>query len=430
VDASLFRWQKSWTAVLVLLLTGCTAAGGTVGTTGSSGPQASALSLPRIPWEGGPDYWKSFAKAGAAGWDDPSFFPIAIWYNGVSNDAEVRFDKEHGINTYMGMSESTPYSLFQDNGVYWVGGKLNDSFTSDSRNWVGAFLDDEVDGRFTPADGREHLGKLAAQAPEGQFRYANFTQMVISHYLGTSDAEAFVNSYTDVVSADMYWYTIPYCGLKPYNNAHIVPVREETCRTASSYGKTMDALRVRDAADGKLQPLWQFVENLNGGPGEGPFVANITPSQLKGAVMNSLIHEARGLVYFNQSLSGPCGGGSVLRLAQVTPQYCGADQIAAVKEVNLQIKELAPVLNTQSYQHSFGDGLDTMLKTRDGYAYIFAMGNDAEAPGNRTLTLPPEVSGNTVEVLFEGRTLPVEAGHRFSDTYSAEYDYHIYKVKI
>ena len=42
-----------------------------------------ALNLPRIPWEGGPNYWKSspsrpqFAKADAAGWDDPHFSPSA-----------------------------------------------------------------------------------------------------------------------------------------------------------------------------------------------------------------------------------------------------------------------------------------------------------------------------------------------------------------
>ncbi|HEX2700631.1 MAG TPA: hypothetical protein VHM89_10570, partial [Acidimicrobiales bacterium] len=36
------------------------------------------LSLPRVPWESGPSYWKKFAKADAAGWDDPSFFPIAV----------------------------------------------------------------------------------------------------------------------------------------------------------------------------------------------------------------------------------------------------------------------------------------------------------------------------------------------------------------
>lgn len=52
----------------------------TFGTTCS----ATLPGLARIPWEGGPDYWKTsngaqFAKADAAGWDDPSFFPFAVF---------------------------------------------------------------------------------------------------------------------------------------------------------------------------------------------------------------------------------------------------------------------------------------------------------------------------------------------------------------
>jgi hypothetical protein len=390
----------------------------------------AGLNLPRIPWEGGPDYWKSFTNADAAGWDEPSFFPVAIWYNGISSDEEVRFDKEHGINTYMGMDSSTPYSIFERNGVYWIGGKLNESFTPSGTNWVGAFLDDEVDGRFTPEDGREHLQRLADAAPAGLFKYANFTQMVISQYMPATDAQAFVNGYTDAVSLDMYWYTIPYCSLEPYQNTHLVPVDKATCRTASSYGKTMEALRQQDAADGKLQPLWQFVENLNGGPGEGPFVANISPGQLEGAVMSSVINEARGIIYFNQSLSGPCGGGSVLRLAQVTAEYCGAPQIEGMKNINSQIHEMAPVLNTQSYDYSFGEGLDTMLKTYDGAAYIFAMATGESVPGSRHFSLPPDIKADTVEVLFEGRSLPVDGRGRFSDSFAHESAYHVYKVKL
>lgn len=393
-------------------------------------PVVAVQDLPRIPWEGGPDYWKKFAKADGAGWDDPNFFPIAIWYNGISSDAEVQYDKDHGINTYMGMSDTTPYSLFEANGVYWIGGKLNDTFTEQSRNWVGSFLDDEVDGRFTPDAGRQHLQALAASTPQGFFKYANFTQMVISHYMVGSDAQQFVNNFTDAVSVDMYWYTIPYCSLRPYTNAHLAPVSEQNCRTASSYGKTMNALRMQDAADGKLQPLWQFVENLNGGPGEGPFVANISAGQLQGAVMNSVINEARGIVYFNQSLSGTCGGGSVLRLSQVMPGFCGADQMEAVKTVNARIRELAPVINTQSYDFSLGNQLDTMLKIRDGYAYIFAMVDGNSAPGSRNFKLPDGVKTNQAEVLFENRTVQVDAAGSFADTFESEYAYHIYKVKL
>jgi hypothetical protein len=393
--------------------------------------QGGDLNLPRIPWEGGADYWKQFTRPNAAGWSDPSFFPIVVWYNGISSDAEALYDKDVGINTYIGMDSATPYSLFEDNGVFWIGGKLNDSFKADSRNWVGDFLDDEVDGRFTPAEGQAHLQSIVdGLAGDGHFKYANFTQMVIGTDINPAVAETYVNAYTDAVSIDMYWYTIPYCDWAPYRDVYLTPVAQSNCRTASSYGKSVKSLRVRDAADGKLQPIWQFVEILNGGPGEGPFVANITPSRLKGAVMSSIINEARGILYFNQSLTGSCTGGSIVRQSQVTSNFCGAAQVQGAKEVDAQIRQLAPILNTQSYQYSFGTGLDTMLKTYGGSAYVFAMVDGSSQPGARTFQLPPGINGSSVEVMFEGRTLPVGTDRRFSDSFAVESAYHIYKISL
>ena len=393
---------------------------------------APELDLPRIPWEGGPEYWQQFARADAAGWDEPSFFPIVVWYNGISSNEEAKYDASLGINTYIGMADTTPYSLFEDNNMFWIGERLNDTFRASSRNWVGYFLDDEVDGRFPVREGQRQLEERVDSAPNGGlFKYANFTQTVIAQDMAPDVAQRYVNTYTDVVSIDMYWYTIPFCDLRPYRgDVYLVPVSRSNCRTASSYGKALNALRQRDAADGKLQPLWQFVENLNGGPGEGPFLANISADQLQGAVMNSIINEARGIVYFNQSLTGPCAGGNVFRLSQVTENYCGAEQVNAARKVNSYIKQLAPVINTQSHDYAFGSGLDTMLKIHEGYAYILAMVDGDSPPGRRTFQLPAGVGGRSVEVLFEGRTLPVDASGRYSDNFAAEYSYHIYKVKV
>lgn len=387
------------------------------------------LPLPRIAWEGGPDYWKRFAATERAGWDDPGFFPVVIWYNGFSSDSEVAYDKAAGINTYIGMWEGTPYSLFERNQVFWIGPKLNDSFTDDSRYWVGNNLGDEVEGKnsndFTA--GRAELqSALDAAKGNGRFNYANFSQMVISTYMTPQDAGGFVNDYTDAVSEDMYWYTVPFCDWRPYQDIYLVPIAQSNCRTSSSYGKAVQAMRIRDEMDGKLQPIWQFVEDLNGGPGD-PHVGYITPAQLKGAVMNSLISEARGIVYFNQSLSGPCRTSGALRSSQVAPDFCGAAQMEAMSEVNNQIKALAPVLNTQSYAYRFGSGLDTMLKTYGDSAYVFAMIDGSSTPGSRTFQLPKELRSASVSVVGENRTITVESG-KFTDDFAQESSYHIYRV--
>jgi len=391
----------------------------------------TGLNLPRIPWEGGPAYWTQFSKSDAAGWDDPAFFPIVSWFGNFSTDEEVEYDKSLGINTYSGMWEGTPYTLFADNEVFWIGGKLNSTFSADSDQWVGQFLDDEVDGRFTPTEGQKHLQELVDALPDdGRFRYANFTQMVVARDLPEAAARQYVNGYTDVVSVDMYWYSIPFCDLSPYRDVYLKPVAQATCRTSSSYGATMDALRSQDAADGDLQPLWQWVENLNGGPPDAAPKAYLTPGQLKGAVMNSIINEARGIAYFNQSLSGSCQTSNVFRQSQITPGFCGNAQVAAVKSVNAQIHSLAPVINTQSYDYTFGAGLDTMVKTYAGSAYIFAMVDGSAGPGKRTFTLPPGVDRDSVEVLGENRSLAVDGKGRFTDVFAEEYSYHIYRVPL
>jgi hypothetical protein len=173
-----------------------------------------------------------------------------------------------------------------------------------------------------------------------------------------------------------------------------------------------------------------WIEDLNGGPDDGPFVANIAPGQLQGAVMNSIINEARGIWYFNQSHTGPCQGGSIVRQSQVTTNFCGATQVAAMKTVNSVIKALAPVINTQSFVWSFGAGLDTMLKVYKGDAYIFSMVDGSSPPGARSFQLPPGLNGRTIEVLNEGRTLTANAQAQFADNFSAEYSYHIYRVAL
>jgi len=192
----------------------------------------------------------------------------------------------------------------------------------------------------------------------------------------------------------------------------------------------MDALRMRDAVDGKLQPLWQFIENMGGTDNEAAFTKYIEPDQLRGAVMNSIIHEARGILYFNQSFAGHCKGSNVFRLDQVLPNYCGAAQVDAAKQVNNEIHRMAPVLNTQSLEFGFGRDLDTMLKVSNGYAYIFSMLCAGSQPGKREFTLPEEVSGRNIEVLFESRNLEVDSHGRFADTFKGESTYHIYKVKL
>lgn len=400
------------------------------------------LNLPRIAWEGGPAYWAQFPKASAAGWTNPNFFPIGIDPAPFSSNEEIQWDKDHGINTYVGsLNTYCPWTLLQTHNMYYIGdlydstddGQMPSSFP----NLIGYRLGDETDGYFAPAEGYaflQNLVDLYRGRNDGRFLYNNYTQMCVTD--NWSYKNQYINGYTDAVSLDMYWYTIPdgsFTAHDPYVSSVGGP---QNPRSATSYGAMVRGLREVDDMDGKKQPVWMFIENLYGGPGENEdptkFVRYIEPGELKGAAISSLIGEARGIVWFNAAMNAPVGRtpvGNVIRQAQVTPNFFGIPQIEAMGEINNQIQSLAPVLNTQSYVWTFGSNLETMLKTYGGYAYVFAMCANNTTPGSRTFTLPAGINGTTVQVVDESRNLSVSGG-QFSDTFAAEYSYHIYKVAL
>ncbi|MDN5805500.1 MAG: hypothetical protein L0H26_13090, partial [Microlunatus sp.] len=66
-------------------------------------------------------------------------------------------------------------------------------------------------------------------------------------------------------------------------------------------------------------------------------------------------------------------------------------------------------------------------KVHDGHAYIFAMTDGTS--GRRTFRLPKGIGGNSAEVVGEGRAVALD-GDSFSDNFSDEYTYHVYKINL
>jgi hypothetical protein len=403
-------------------------------TAGPVSPGGSALDLPRIPWEGGPAYYAAFPQSKAAGWTDPNFFPIGVWFESVLSQSDVDKDKAAGLNTYLELTTNSDAELLRRNGLTVM---PSENLGSEGGETIGRLLVDEAD-MWAGAGSSAWTGKYPGQGeicnPTGakcgftvmdtlrkgmpadqRMRYANYGKGV---YMWNTDAEAarFVNDFTDVVSTDIYWYTDPNI-CNEAANFRGIPANQ--CRLAANYGDVIDRQRELDARDGDRQPIFGFVED--GMPWTDSGRA-IKPDQLKGAVMNSIINEARGIIYFNHNFEGPCISQHVLR------ESCGAAIRPAVTEVNKQIQQLAPALNTQSYAFEFNSKLDTMLKAYDGSFYIFSMLNRGSAPGSYTLSLPPGIQGSQVQVMFENRTISVNGSRQFTDTLAAESSYHIYKV--
>ncbi|MFP3580490.1 hypothetical protein SB659_13015 [Arthrobacter sp. SIMBA_036] len=107
-----------------------------------------------------------------------------------------------------------------------------------------------------------------------------------------------------------------------------------------------------------------------------------------------------------------------------------ADRKAKIKAALAGIQALAPVLNTQSYVWNAGAaGTDTMLKSKDGSAYLFAGIGLKGTTGSKTFTLPAGITGSQVQVVGENRTIAVQNG-KFTDSFANEYTHHIYQITI
>ncbi|WP_299021779.1 hypothetical protein [uncultured Dietzia sp.] len=416
--------------VAASVLTTALVAGGCGASFGGAGANGNGVhTLPRIAWEGGPEYWSRFANAGD--WTDPGFFPIGLWYGTIDDADHARADKAAGLTFYTGgLWEKTDFAALRQSGMYWVGGRVNPTFDDTSRYWPGVLLDDEVDGRFTPAEGFAHLDeRRKAMTTDDQFSYANFTNMVVGPELPLADRLRYVNTFADVVSLDMYFYTVPFCAAGDAYRGHLYDGRipESTCRTASSYGRFVGALRDLDARDSRLVPIWNFVEVMSGANDDGAFVRYMEPEEIRGAAMSSIINEARGIVWFQQSLGGPCKSTQPVRQAQELGEaFCGFRQVEAMTLINRQILELAPVLNTQSLQWHAADESQTMLKVHEGQAYLFAMTDGGT--GTRTFALPGGLD-DTATVVNEDRTVKIDDG-RLTDDFPTESTYHVYRIAL
>ncbi|GAA3838138.1 hypothetical protein GCM10022243_00770 [Saccharothrix violaceirubra] len=390
----------------------------------------NALSLPLVPWEGGPKYYGQFAKSSA--WNDPNFFPIAVWGATVGSQKDIDLDKAVGINTYLELYDTPRLDLIRDAGMFAIHDQTtNPNLGSETVGWL---LADEPE-QFGQGDALNLLKSTSAKLPnDGRMRYTNFTaNMIWPNYAPEDGMAAQWLEVNGAVSLDTYWYgrfmgcdRLSHPDLPARNQSLLT---EDECYRPSNYGYGVTKQREIAAESGKTESVFGFVENGR------PYAENpaIKPDHLQAAVMSMIIHGARGINYFNHTYGDWCPSSNNFRYTALFGGDCYAAMTKAATKVNGQIKALAPVLNSQSYAWTFNPSLDTMLKVHNGYAYVFAMGSGipgGTATGSFALNLPPEAAGSTsVEVVDEGRTIPV-AGGKFTDTFASSTAYHIYKIRL
>ncbi|WP_311213349.1 MULTISPECIES: hypothetical protein [unclassified Arthrobacter] len=383
------------------------------------------------PIDGGADYYGRF-KGGLPG--DPSFFPIAVWFESVLDKGNIALDTEAGLNTYVELTANSDLNLVKASGMYAIP-------TFESPDASGFALSDEVDmwagpgsapwtGKY-PGEGPLCVPESSkcgytvqnerrAAAPPGAMLYSNYGKG-IAFWLSDEESVEFFKGIQDVVSADTYWFTDPSICAKGEGGAIVNYTRDLTqdeCRLAANYGWTIERIRTLQAG-GNATPIWAFVEA--GHPfKDSANATTITAPQIRAAVWSSLIHGARGVIYFNHNFGGPCISQHVLR-------DCGVQVRPTVTALNQQITALAPVLNAP-----FLDGattatgpVDFTTKLHNGKVHVFA-GANKNAGGQASFHV--QCGGSTAVVIDENRTIPVVGG-TFTDTFADGNTVHLYRIE-
>lgn len=380
--------------------------------------------------DGGLDYYARFPGGLPSGPDD---LPMALWLSSVTDPTQGAHERSLGLNLYAGL---TPDSSLRF---------LDPSSQRALTDWpdpasAGFVLSDEVDmwagpgsaewtGNY-PGQGPICAGvdtrcgytvqeTLRAALPADPMVYANFGKGV-TFWESDAEARGFVNGPVDVVSADNYWFTDPnICGPSEGGTMLESPRRltEQECRLPANYGWTVQRVRSLVSPAGS-KPVWAFIEvgqPFADSPEDPPELAEI-----RAAAWSSLVHGARGVVYFGHSFGGPCPTHHVLR-------DCGPELTEGLTRLNRELTEHAARVNSPTLVNGVrttGE-VDATLKIHGAELVVIAVAA-GHRPGAVELELVCPVTGDA-EVLGEDRAVRVVDG-RFTDDFADSTAVHLYRV--
>jgi len=359
--------------------------------------------------------------------DDPNFFPISVW---LQPAGAARAFQEMGVNVYVGGIDLYPspkdrafLDAIAQYGMYAIAPFKKEYIESgliDHPAFLGWMYGDEPDNADS-ATGR------VIRTPEALlYDFATIRNADPAHrvYLNLGAGVANERQVGRAATDEQYQGYAKTCDILSYD---VYP-----CNSISPNGpdrlhlvaKGIDRLRKWGGPD-KLVWMWIEVNAIRDGEGRCP-----TPEEVKTQIWMALVHGANGYGFFCHSWAknwlrenlNITGGSAVTAITPAMRQ--------ALKEINAEVKQLAPVLNSPTVENgatvrpTMGGRVDVMVKKYGGATYLFAvnMKRQAEKP---EITVAG-VRNGTAEVLFENRTVEVRNG-KIVDEF-APYAVHRYKI--
>jgi hypothetical protein len=421
------------------------------------------------PIDGGANYYcaHGFTNACNGGWDNSSFFPIGPYYCQYTNAADASVYTNVGWNTCFRSESQSSLALMRQNHVWEINNEDGGSPETPGMGseTVGLLSYDE------PGSYSQGVTTPLSSAPNadqnGRFWWVNNTWNFL-HWgppSGTpnNSQSAFLSSlvstpngtkrHIDLQSIDIYWfsgrdtqYSTNTDGGYLYGQAGALNDAQTMC--GCRYG---DMLRpvygtnvgMSDPAEASYQtanpaPLFSIVEDgdvYDSSQGGGSY---ITPPEMNWSAWSSIIHGARGLIYFDHTFFGP--GISDFNAGNPyyqTPQGGQSVSIdAQLKATDALVQQEAPAINSPTalgYVNvspaptTFG-GIETRATDNNGTFTIFADTRDAETASNvqATFTTADGYTG-PVTVVGENRTVQATNGV-FADAFANGSTVHVYQI--
>ena len=337
-------------------------------------------------------------------------FPLGVWDQtpevNAQNYANIGITQFVGL--YNGPSPSSLAALAAAHLHVVTGGQSPAVLADPNASVISAWLQpDEPDNAQPRANGgygpcidptqiQQSYRRFKAHDPSRPVVIGFGQGVANTHWVGRGSCTGRTDMYSeyargaDILSFDVY----------PVNQGYPIDI----------IAQGIDNLR----AWGGGKPVWFDVETTNFGNTVGP-----TPEQTKAETWLAIIHGASGITYFCHIFKPSFVEAGCLK---------DPTMAEALKAQNAQIQSLARVLLTSA---SVSDTsvrsavrVDAMTKRVGRTAYVFAVDPQARAT-SATITIPG-VTGATVRVLGENRTLRLSGGS-FTDQF-AEYGTHIYEI--
>jgi hypothetical protein len=368
----------------------------------------------------------ALAAAGAAPPEAPqpaddSFFPLAVWLQSPRNAARYR---DLGINTYVALwrgPTDEQLDALDAAGMRLVAVQNARSLKYRDRKTIIAWMhEDEPDNAQSLGPGKGYGPPITPEKIVEDYKRMKAADSDRPVLLNLGQGVAWDNWVGRGVRRNHpedYPRYVEGCDAVSFDIYPVVHDHPDVAGKLWYVGKGVQ--RLREWTGGK-KPVWCCIETTH--------ISNpqkiATPAQVRSEVWMAIAHGASGIIYFCHEFK---------------PQQIEAgllehpDVMAAVKAVNAQIRELAPVLNSPTVEGAVraeSSNADvpvvTLCKRHGGATYVLAVSMREKATA-ATFTLTDPARGSAVQVLNEDRTIDAPGG-RFTDRFEG-YGVHLYRVK-